>query len=57
MGLSPGLVKPDYKIDICCFFAKHTPLMSKKKNCPRTIVSVSYPSMPIYVLQYVFHVE
>jgi hypothetical protein len=29
---SPGQFKPDYKIGICCFSAKHTVLRSKKKD-------------------------
>ena len=32
MGSSPSRVKPDYKIGICCFSAKHAALRRKSKD-------------------------
>ena len=33
-GFEPRLCQTkDYKIDICCFFAKHAALRSKSKDC------------------------
>ena len=32
VGSSPGQVKSDYKIGICCFSAKHTVLRRKSKE-------------------------